>query len=337
MTEFSKMLIWGVEMRKLVALLLSGLLMSSLIAGCGKSSEVAKEQAPKYPTKPIELIVPYAAGGGTDAVGRALAAALKNELKQEVVVLNKIGGAGAVGMNEGLHAKTDGYTLTMVTREVAILPMLGQAPFKTLDFKYVANVNVDPEVVVVSANSKYKTIEDLIADMKANPGKVKYAAASAPNFYAIQFAQAAGVNFLTVPFQGAAPAMTEILGGRADFGIYNPGEIKAQVESGKLRPLAVMSEKRVEGMKDMPTFKEKGLDIICGTYRGIAVPPGTPDDIAKTLEAAIAKAVKDPKFVEFMNKSFIGIEYKNAADFKKMVEADMKVLKPVVDVVNKKQ
>lgn len=323
-------------MKKSMSLLLAGLLVLSLFAaGCGKS-EVAK-QAPKYPTKAIQLIVPYAAGGGTDAVGRSLAEALKNVLKQDVVVINKTGGAGAVGMNEGLNANPDGYTITMVTREVAILPLLGQAPFKTLDFKYIGNVNVDPEVVVVSSNSPYKTIEDLIAAMKANPGKLKFAAASAPNFYGIQFAQEAGVSFVTVPFQGAAPAMTEILGGRSDFGIYNPGEIKAQVEGGKLRALAVMSDKRVPGIKDMPTFKEKGLNIMCGTYRGIAVPPKTSDEVAKVLEAAVAQAVKDPKFVDFMNKSFLGIDYKNPADFKAMVEADMKVLQPVVDVINKKK
>ena len=307
--------------------------LSAFFAGFSGPSVAADA---KYPSKAIQLIVPYAAGGGTDAVGRVLAESLKTILKQDVVVVNKIGGAGAVGMNEGLRAKPDGYTITMVTREVAILPLLGQAPFKTLDFKFIGNVNVDPEVVVVSPDSPYKTIEDLIAAMKATPGKLKFAAASAPNFYGIQFSQEAGVNFVTVPFQGAAPAMTEILGGRSDFGIYNPSEIKAQVEAGKLRALAVMAEKRVDGIKDVPTFKERGLNILCGTYRGIAVPPQTSDDVAKVLQDAVAQAVKEPKFVDFMNKSFLGIEYKNPADFKAMVEADMKVLKPVADSINKK-
>ncbi len=321
-------------MKKSLSLLPAGLFaLTTLFASFAGTSQAAE---PKYPSKPIQLIVPYAAGGGTDAVGRVLAESLKGVLKQDVVVVNKIGGAGAVGMNEGLRAKPDGYTITMVTREVAMLPMLGQAPFKTLDFRYISNINADPEVVVVSPESPYKTIEDLIAAMKANPGKLKFAAASAPNFYGIQFSLEAGVNFVTVPFQGAAPAMTEILGGRSDFGIYNPGEIKAQVEAGKLRPLAVMAEKRVETMKDMPTFKERGFNVICGTYRGIAVPPQTPDDIAKVLEDAIAQAVKDPKFIEFMNKSYLGIDYRNAAGFKALVEADMKVLQPVVESINKK-
>lgn len=316
-----------------LSLLLGLFVLPALVAGVCQQARAADA---RYPARAIQLIVPYAAGGGTDAVGRVLAEALKNVLKQDVVVVNKIGGAGAVGMNEGLRAKPDGYTLTMVTREVAILPMLGQAPFKTLDFRYVGSVNADPEVVVVSPESPYKTIDDLIAAMKANPGKLKFAAASAPNFYGVQFSQQAGVSFVTVPFQGAAPAMTEILGGRSDFGIYNPGEIKAQIEAGKLRALAVMAEKRVDGLKDVPTFKERGFDILCGTYRGIAVPPQTPEPIVKQLEEAVAKAVGDSRFVEFMNKSYLGIDYRNSADFKKLVEADMQILRPVVESINKK-
>lgn len=325
-------------MKKTVASLLAGLLaVSMLAAGCGNSGDNAKQkQAAKYPTKPIQLIVPFAAGGGTDAVGRALAESLKGILKQDVVVVNKTGGSGAVGMNEGLHSKGDGYTLTMVTREVSMLPLLGQAPFKTMDFKFVGNINVDPEVIVVAADSKYKTIEDLIAAMKANPGKINYAASSSPNVYGIQFAQTAGVDFVTVPFQGAAPSMTEILGGRADFGIYNPAEIKAQVESGKLRALAIMSEKRFDALKDTPTFKERGLNVLCATYRGIAVPPDTPEEVTKVLEDALAQVAKDPKFIEFMNKSMLGIDYKNAAEFKKQIEDDVKVLTPVVETINKK-
>lgn len=320
-------------MKKSISFTLIALLIASLFAaGCGG----AKKEEVKYPTKPIELIVPFAAGGGTDAVGRALAEALKGVLKQDVVVVNKTGGGGAVGMSEGLKAKPDGYTLTMVTREVVSLPLQGQAPFKTFDFKLIGNVNMDPTVIVVSSNSKYKTIEDLLADLKANPGKLNFAASVTPNFYALQFTDAAKVNFVTVPFQGAAPAMTEVLAGRADFGIYGPGEVKAQVDAGKLRPLAVMADKRFDGLKDVPTLKEKGIDAVTGTYRGIAVPPQTPDEVTKVLEDALAKAVKDPKFVEFMNKSFLGIDYKNAAEYKQFLEKDVQVLGPIIELGKKK-
>lgn len=320
-------------MKKSLAILPVAAFAVAALLGAASSTVRA---ADAYPAKPIQLIVPFAAGGGTDAVGRILAESMKNVLKQDVVVVNKIGGAGAVGMNEGLRAKPDGYTVTMVTREVSSLPLLGQAPFKTLDFKFVGNVNSDPAVVTVSTDSPYKTIEDLMAAMKATPGKLKFAASAAPNFYALQFSLETGLSFITVPFQGAAPAMIEILGGRADFGIYNPGEIKAQVEAGKLRALAVMAEKRVDGMKDTPTFKEKGLNVVAGTFRGLAVPPQTPEAVVKVLETALAQAVKETRFVDFMKSSFLGIDYRNSDDFLKLVEADMKALKPVADAINKK-
>jgi tripartite-type tricarboxylate transporter receptor subunit TctC len=337
-------------MRKSLSLLLASILMVTVvIAGCSQitntssgttpatASAPAKSEAPKdtgvkYPTKAIEIIVPFAAGGGTDAVGRSLAEALKAELKQDVVVVNKTGGSGAIGMQEGLTAKPDGYTLTMVTREVTSLPLMGQAPFKTMDFKYVGNMNKDPGVLVVSSDSKYKTVEDLVAALKANPGKLKFAASAVPNYYAIQFGEVAKVKFLTIPFAGAAPAIIEILGGRADFGLYNPGEVKAQVEAGKMIPLAVMDDKRFPGFKDVPTLKEKGLDVVSGTYRGLAVPKETPDAIVKILENAMAKAAEDPKFVDFMNKAFLGIGYMNSNDFKKYIEDDIKILGPIVEI-----
>lgn len=290
-------------------------------------------QGAEYPAKPIEIVVPFAAGGGTDAVGRAIAASLKGILKQEVVVSNKTGGGGSVGMVYGLRARPDGYTLTMVTREVTSLPLLGQAPFKTLDFKFVSNLNIDSAVVVVLASSKYQTIEELLGEMKSNPDKLKFVAPVAPNYYAIQMAQTTGVKFLTVPFNGAAPALTEVLGGRGDFSIVNPGESRAQIEAGNLRPLAVMAEKRLAGLyKDVPTFRERGLEIVSGTYRGIAVNPETPAAIVKILEDALAKVATDPAFVDFMNKAYLGIGYKNAADFKSLVEKDMVILKPIIDI-----
>ena len=125
-------------------------MMVLLLAGGVLFAQGAKA-AVQYPVKPIELVVPFAAGGGTDAVGRAIAASLKEILKQEVVVSNKTGGGGSVGMIDGLNAKPDGYTLIVFTREVVSLPLLGQAPFKTMDFKVLGNLNIDPPVVVVQA------------------------------------------------------------------------------------------------------------------------------------------------------------------------------------------
>lgn len=335
--------------KPMVLLLVMSLLITAFAVGCSssKKSETASgvsstKDASKssgdvqYPTKPITIVVPFAAGGGTDAVGRAVAESLKGILKQEVVVENKVGGGGSIGMMEALNAKPDGYTLTVVTREVTSLPLLGQAPFKTMDFKFIGCVNVDPSVLVVPSSSKYKDIQELVSDIKASPDKFNFAASVTPNYYGLQFAKAAGLKFVTVPFNGAAPAITELLGGRAQFGIYGPAEVKGQVEAGTLRPLAVMDENRFASFKDVPTFKEKGIDIVSGTYRGLAVNPKTPEAITKKLEDALAQVPKDQKFIDFMNKSFLGIGYKNSADFKASIEKDIKVLEPIIAEANKK-
>lgn len=321
-----------------VSMLLSILL---IVTGCSSQQQTSEQTAGKeknadtYPDKPIEIIVPFAPGGGTDAVGRALAESLKKTLNQDVVVVNKTGGSGAVGMQEGLSAKADGYKLTVVTREVTSLPILKLAPFNTLDFKFVGSVNKDPGVLVVSGKSKYKTLEDFLTGLKDSNGKMKFAASAVPNYYGIQLAQEAQSEFITVPFQGAAPAIIEILGGRADFGLYNPGEIKAQLESGDLRALAVMSDERFSGLKDVPTFKEKGLDIVSETYRGIAVPKDTPENVVKVLEEAIAKAKEDPAFTGFMEKSFLGQEYLDSEGFKALIEKDMELLEPLLENIEK--
>jgi tripartite-type tricarboxylate transporter receptor subunit TctC len=303
-----------------------------LISGCSQQKTASSGgKVSDYPNKPIEIIVPFAPGGGTDAVGRSLAEALKKELDQDVVVVNKPGGSGSVGMNEGLTAKPDGYKLTMVTREVTSLPLQGLANFETLDFKFVGNINRDPGVLVVSGDSTYKSVSDLVTALEKNPGQMKFAASAVPNYYAIQFGNEAKVKFTTIPFQGAAPAIVEILGGRADFGIYNPAEIKAQLESGDLKPLAVMSEERISSLKDVPTFKEEGLEIISETYRGIAVPKDTPKEVVKILEAALAKAAKDPALTDFMEKSFLGQKYMNSSEFTDFIKEDIKVLTPILE------
>lgn len=299
----------------------------------GEQKEVSESSNDiDYPNSQIEIIVPFAAGGGTDSVARVLAETLKPILGQDIVVVNREGGSGANGMNEGLNAEPDGYTLTLVTREVAALPLLGIAPFETMDFKYVANVNEDPAVLVVPTDSLYENVHDLIDALKENPGEMKFAASVVPNYYGIQFGEGTEVEFTTVPYQGAAPAITELLGGGADFGIYNPGEVKQFIDSRDLKPLAIMANDRYDGLSDVPTFKEEGYDIVSGTYRGIALPKDTPDEIVQILSEAIAEAVESEKFINFMNESFLGIGYYNAEEFEELIRNDIEVLTPIIEI-----
>jgi tripartite-type tricarboxylate transporter receptor subunit TctC len=283
-----------------------------------------------YPARPIEIIVPFAAGGGTDAAGRAAAESLKGIFNQDVVVVNKTGGGGAVGFQDGLSAKPDGYTLILATRETVTLPLLGQAPFKSDDFRYIGMINEDPPLIVVPSTSKYRTIEELFAELKARPGQLNFAASVVPNYYGGTLTLKTGLTFVTIPNNGAAPAITELLGGRADFGIYAPGESKAQLDAGNLRPLAVMSETRFDLLPDVPTLKEKGYDVVSSASRGIAVSPKVPEEICKILEDAVAKVARDPKYLDFMRKAFYGVTYLDAAAYTKFVQDDVEVLREVI-------
>lgn len=290
-----------------------------------------------YPNKPIEIIVPFAAGGGTDAVARVLAESLKPILDEDIIVVNREGGSGANGLNEGLNAEPDGYTLTLVTREVVSLPLLGIAPFETMDFQYVANVNEDPAVLVVPKDAPYDSLQDLVDALKENPGEMKFAASVVPNYYGLQFSEDADVEFTTVPYQGASPAISEIIGGGADFGIYNPGEVKQFIDSGDLKPLAVMANERYESLSDVPTFQEEGYDTVSYTYRGIAVPKDTPKEIVNILSDAIAQAVETEEFNEFMNNSVLGIGYYDSEAFEEMVKKDIEVLTPIIELAKQEE
>ncbi|CAM3798363.1 Bug family tripartite tricarboxylate transporter substrate binding protein [Parendozoicomonas haliclonae] len=287
--------------------------------------------AADYPARNIRMIVPFGAGGGTDSVARALAEYTEPHLGQPIAIMNRTGGAGAVGMTAGANSRADGYTITMITREIVSLPKLGLMQVDSEAFKMVRLVNFDPALVTVKADSPYKTMGDIIEKAKANPGSVKFASTAKPNFYALAIERNQDVTFNQIPFNGAAEASTAVMGGHVEFTITGPGEVKSQVESGQLRPLAVMAEKRLASMPEVPTMKELGFDVVSGTWRGIAVPKKTPDEIVAKLESAIGKAVADKDFVAFMEKGNFFIEDKSAAEFTKFIGEDTKSLMPIIE------
>lgn len=328
-------------MRKkpLILILILALSLALVVSGCNKTEQPGGQQTPapapqaKFPEKNVQMIVPFAAGGGTDAVARALASAAEKELGQPVVVVNKTGGSGAVGMTEGAHAKADGYTVTMITREIVSLPLMGLAQIKADDFDLLANINQDPALVMVKPDSKYQTINDLIEDAKARPGAIKFASTAKPNFYILAIEIDQDVEFNQIPYNGAAEAIPAVLGGHVDFTITNPGEAIAQIKAGQLRPLAIMSDARIDALPDVPTMKEEGFDLVSGTWRGLAVPKGTPQEAKDKLTAAFEAATKDPQFVEFMNKQGLGIHYLNAAEYKKFIADDTALMSKIVEQI----
>lgn len=286
--------------------------------------------AKAYPSKNINMIVPFSAGGGTDAVARKLGSLMEKELATSVVIVNKTGGAGAVGMTFGATQKKDGYTITMITREIVSLPLMNLSPISYKDFELVSLVNMDPAVVLVEKDSKYQTLDDLLADAKANPEKIKFASTAKPNFYALAIENEAGVKFNHIPYNGAGEVIPALLGKHADFSLMGPGEAIGQLKAGQLRALGIMADTRIESLPEVATLKELGHDVVSGTWRGIAVPKGTSPEIVAALDAAIKKSVESDDFKDFMNNSTFGIKYLNGKDFETFIIEDTATIDSIV-------
>ncbi len=294
-----------------------------LLAACGGGNETAPADGDKgktattdFPNKALELIVPYSAGGGTDTVARSFADLAKNDLGQSFGVVNREGGGGAVGMQNGASAKPDGYSVTMVTVELLTLPHTGLAQFTYEDFKPVALLNEDPAAITVRADAPWNTVEEFIEAAKAKNLKVGNSGTGAIwHLAAAAFEKETGVTLNHIPFEGAAPAVTALLGGHIDAVTVSPGEVISQVEAGELKVLAVMADERVDKLPDVPTLKESGVDLSIGTWRGLAVPKDTPDDIVKVLEDSFGKTAQSEEFQSALEKLNLGYHYENGEGF----------------------
>lgn len=305
-------------------------LLKTLLVAAGIMMS-ASTVAADYPTKNIRLVVPFGAGGGTDAVGRTLANSAKDILGQNIAVMNRTGGAGAVGMSFGAQQRADGYTLTVVTREIASLPQMGLMQHDASDFKLIRLVNLDPAVVLVPADSPFNTINDLIAEAKKGEGKVKFASTAAPNFYLMALEKDQNIKLNAIPYNGSSEAIPAVLGKHTDVTMVTPGEAIAQLRSGQLKALGVMSEERISYIPDVPTLKEQGVDVTTGTWRGIGAPKDTPDEIIEILGKAFDEAMATEEFKEFMAKGAMTIHPMNAEEFTSFVEQDAKSLGALIN------
>jgi tripartite-type tricarboxylate transporter receptor subunit TctC len=305
-------------------------LLKTLLVAAGIMMS-ASTIAADYPTKNIRLVVPFGAGGGTDAVGRTLANSAKDILGQNIAVMNRTGGAGAVGMSFGAQQRADGYTLTVVTREIASLPQMGLMQHDASDFKLIRLVNLDPAVVLVPADSPFNTINDLIAEAKKGEGKVKFASTAAPNFYLMALEKDQNIKLNAIPYNGSSEAIPAVLGKHTDVTMVTPGEAIAQLRSGQLKALGVMSEERISYIPDVPTLKEQGVDVTTGTWRGIGAPKDTPDEIIEILGKAFDEAMATEEFKEFMAKGAMTIHPMNASEFTSFVEQDAKALGALIN------
>nr|WP_235844858.1 tripartite tricarboxylate transporter substrate binding protein [Cupriavidus agavae] len=261
--------------------------------------------AQSYPNRRVELIVPWQAGGGADVVARALAAAAAKHLPQPLVVLNKPGATGAVGLGEVVNAKPDGYKLVLSSSELTFLNALGLAKFTYQDLVPIARLNADPAAVVVRADAPWTTLEQFLAEARKPGANIRVGTAgqgSAWHMASAALAEKTGARFNDIPYAGGAPATLALLGGHIDAVTVSTAEVATHVEAGKLKVLAVMADRRVAGFENVPTLKERHIDLSMGIWRGISAPKGTPPEVLAVLKTAIAKSVQEPIMRQTLEK-----------------------------------
>lgn len=284
-------------------------------------------RAASYPSRVVELVVPAAPGGGTDILTRAFGSFAQKHLSGgSFAVLNKGGASGGIGMAEVRNAKPDGYKIGMIIAELSILPALKRLNFTSRDFAPIAQLNADPAAITVRADSTWQRFEDFLAAARSEPGKVSMGDSGNGSIWHLASAALAdkvGTRFTQVNFPGAAPAVVALLGGHVDAVAVSPGEVAQHVASGALRTLAVMDDKRLPGLfAEVPTLKEKGIDLSTGTWRGLAAPKGTPQPIIDALADLARKVSEDRAFQETLIKASLGPAYLDAAAFQARIERD---------------
>jgi tripartite-type tricarboxylate transporter receptor subunit TctC len=282
-------------------------LAQAFVLGCAqKPTEAA------YPSKAIQIIVPYAAGGGTDLVARIAAEYAQSKWGQPITVVNKPGGGGTPGMMEMLQAPPDGYVLTMLAAGTSFLNPAIQLdlPYKWDGVTFLSRLTISPLVLVVKADSPHKTVKDLVEAIRKDPSKFKFASSGVggPSTFGVaQLLQAAGIDPTkvdVVPFDGGTPSATAVAGGHVDFAAQNLSEVLSMVKGGQLRALAVTTPARVTEFPDVPTAKEAGYEGFnqVGVF-GMAGPPKLPESVVAKWDSILDDAMKDSTAKDKMLKT----------------------------------
>ena len=323
------------NLRHLLARVGSGLALFALVGAAAAQSG--------YPDKPITMIVPFPPGGVADTVARPVAEAMARELKQPVLVENRAGAGGAIGIGVASRAPADGYTVLMSLSSISILPeadkLLGRKPAYQLNqFRPIARFTADPTVFVVRADAPWKTLAEFIADAKRNPGKYNYG--SSGNYGTMHVPMEmlkaeAGFRLTHIPYTGAGPAVVALLAGQVDAIASGPSTVAQQIRAGKLRALAHWGEHPLESLADVPSLKQLGHPVRFAQWSALFVPAGTPEDVIRKLRAVAAKVAADPNVRQVIAKAGSPIEYLDAPEFQTYWDADALEMTKAVRAVGK--
>ena len=303
----------------------------------------AAAQTPAWPSRPITLIVPFPPGGLADIVARPVAEALARDLGQPVVIDNKPGAGGGIGMGLAAKSRPDGHTLLMALSSLTVLPeadvILGRAPmFALQDLRPVARYTADPTVLAVRADSPWKSVKDFVEDAKRRPGAINYG--SSGNYGTMHvpmelLAQEAGIKLTHVPFTGAGPAVLALLGGQIQAVSTGPATVLQHVKAGKLRVLGHWGTGSLASLPDVPALKDTGFNAEYAQWSGLFVPSGVPDAIVQRLRSAARNAAQDARVREVIQGAGSPILYQDLPEFERYVQADARRMADVVKRIGK--
>jgi len=326
------------QLRKIVILVVVALGFMGLIPGLVTAQET-------YPARPVQIIVPFPPGGVADLVGRPLAAALEKILKQPMVVVNKSGAGGAVGMQAAAVSKPDGYTLLLALSSISVMPEVDKLfgrpqTYKCEDFAPIALLSADPTIFVIKKEAPWKNVADFVADAKRRPNEIKYSSSGVYGTMHVameMFAHSAGIKLRHIPTAGGGPALTALLGGHVDCLSGGPNVSIPHIKAGTLRVLAGWGEKRLAALPEVPTLKELGYEAEFYIWSGLFAPRATPPAAIKVLREATHKAVEAPEFKSAMTKMDTPITYLDAPEFQKFWDKDAAMLARAVKNIGKVQ
>ena len=307
----------------------AAVLFALTIAAAAGAQAPSSTSAQAYPTKPIRMIVPFPPGGGTDILSRLVAVKLTERLGWTIVVDNRPGAAGNIGLDAGAKAQPDGYTIVMgQTSNLAINPSLyAKLPYDSLrDFSPVSVVASSPIAVMVAAKAPYKTLGDIIAAGKAKPGEITFASTgngTVGHLTGELLQRTAGVKYVHVPYKGSAQALPDLIGGRINFFLASLETAMPQMKAGAIRTVAITSAQRVPAVPDVPTVAESAYPgFETTTWYGILVPKGTPQPIVARLSTEITKLLESPEVKERMTANGGATVKPGAAEFAALIKTD---------------
>jgi putative tricarboxylic transport membrane protein len=306
--------------------------LKMMFAATALSLAAAASQAQQYPSKPITLLCWSAAGSPVDIYARIMAKLLATELGQNVIVENRTGGSGIVMVNNLLKAPADGYVIAANTITLAALFSEPNVTFKPDELQLIARSQIDPYGLIVHTSTPFKTLDALVAYARKKPDFVNVGGPFAMSGHRVAwevFAEMAKIKTTWVPYQGGGPALTAIAGGHLDAAATNPGNVKPMIDAGKVRVIAVSSDKRLEDFPDVPTYKERGYDLVRYQWRGMMAKAGTPKPIIDRLTAAVQKAQQTSEWKAYLKQVTQLDGFQGPEAFRTQLVADMREMEKI--------